>query len=265
MRTLSALCLSLLASVASCSGGMVFTAPINNVLPSHSSLSGTYWGWNFRTNLAGGGQVNYPVVQLISSGSVSQKYGMFFSTGTSFPFISPTNPGSAGYMTFDRHDTTIDFQLGSSIRAEISYFNGHAVVGEAPVPGMMMGLQDRYGRFYGVGFGYDGTNRLIRIINNPFTGSGTEWVPIPNTSSYYHDPATANDLTVELVIAGSRATVLVSGREMKNSGGSVLMQTVGTPLNSLIFTPWGTYGGAIIGDYSTTSAGMMMLSSLSYY
>ncbi|MBL8069394.1 MAG: hypothetical protein JNM28_13180 [Armatimonadetes bacterium] len=39
----------------------------------------------------------------------------------------------------------------------------------------------------------------------------------------------------------------------------------GPPLNNLIFTDWQTYGGAIIGDYSLSSAGMIQFASLSYY
>ncbi|MBS1712607.1 MAG: hypothetical protein JSS71_12875 [Armatimonadetes bacterium] len=260
-----AVAMALLGSTISFgAGGMVFTDTINNVRPDHPSLAGTFWGWNYHTNLSGN-QVTPPSVFHSASSLLSISYLNLSTWDGSSAYNSPSQPGRSGYMVFDRHDTSIDFHVGASIRAQLEYFGGYHQTNISPVPGMMMGLQDRYGRFFAVGFAEGtGAEHYLRIINNPFTGEGTDWVEIPHFAHLYYDDSVRNGTTVELVIAGSRASVLVSGRELRVNGTTLTLDA-GPPLNSLIFTSWQTYGGAIVGDYCLTSSGWIKIYSLSYY
>lgn len=252
-----------MAAPVSAAGGMVFTSTVNRVRPDHPSMAGTFWGWNFRTNL-NSSQSAQPTV-LNGFLSWGEFVWMQLDTANSTAYNSNANPGKSGYMVFDRHDTSIDFSLGSSIRAELASFGGYHGLLESPVPGMMMGLQDRNGRFFGVGFAeYQGT-RYLRIINNPFTGNGTPWVSLIKDQSVFNYPSTSSGLSVELVIAGSRASLYVSGLELRDGNGQFLRLDAGPPLTSLIFSQWQTYGGAVVGDYCTTSSGDISIVSLSYY
>lgn len=182
-------------------------------------------------------------------------------------FNDPSNPGTAGYRVFARRDPSIDFRVGSSIRARISAVGAHHILAESPVPGVMIGIQDARGYYFGIGLARDTTQRYVRIVTSPFTGAGTEWIPIPNTADYFHDTTSTfgTYFDVELVIAGSRASILVSGREMKASNGNLLVVDAGLPLTNLIFSDWINHGGAIVGDYSVTSSGIIDIQSLSYY
>ncbi|MFM9873465.1 MAG: hypothetical protein ACKVQS_08380 [Fimbriimonadaceae bacterium] len=261
-KQLFSLAALLSASFATAAGGMVFTDPINTVLPDHPSLSGTYWGWTYRTNFPSGPYI----VDVNTSSSV--KKSLILSTGNT-PFNNPASPGVAGYQVYARRDPSIDFRLGSSVRARLDYAAGHSILAESPVPGQMIGIQDNRGYFFGIGFAWNSTiqQRYVRIITNPFTGAGSPWVAVPKTNEFFNDPGlpAGNFYDVELVIAGSRASILVSGREMKNTGGFPLVVDAGAPLTSLIFSDWINHGGVVVGDYSTTSSGYIAINSLSYY
>jgi hypothetical protein len=257
MRNFTLIVALVLATQVYAAGGIVVTSTVNHVTPDHPSMQGTYWGWNFKTNLA---PVNYSKQVSVINGPPSHR--------ESFLNVSTLGANAInGYACLDRRDPTIDFTLGSSLRAELLNISGATELdlGNSPVPGVMLGIQDKNGRFFGVGIGQNSTHMFIRLINNPFTGAGTAWQIVPNTDKFYRDYTNRYYFSIELVIAGSQASVLVSGSELKDSNGNILRLDAGQPLNSLIFTQWVSYGGVIVGDYCTTDAGGLNLYSLSYY
>ncbi|MFM9873464.1 MAG: hypothetical protein ACKVQS_08375 [Fimbriimonadaceae bacterium] len=255
------------ASFATAAGGMVFTNTINSVLPDHPSLNGTYWGWELRTNLTNA-QMPLPSISTLDLPTSKLAYLNLETHNSNGNWNNPANAGTAGYRVYSRRDPSIDFRVGSSIRAKLVFSAGWHIISDSPVPGAMIGIQDIRGYFFGIGFAHNlsGTQRYFRVITSPFSGAGTEWIPIPKTTEYFHEPSGYGSYyDIELVIAGSRASVLIGGREMKNEGGTLVKVDAGAPLSNLIFTQWINHGGVIVGDYSTTSAGSLGIASLSYY
>ncbi|MBL8069393.1 MAG: hypothetical protein JNM28_13175 [Armatimonadetes bacterium] len=190
-----------LAAPVSAAGGMVFTDTINNVRPDHPSLAGTFWGWTFHSNL-NSSQVTLPYVTRVNEVADTSTYLTLSTWDDSSAFNNPSLPGRGGYMVFDRHDTSIDFTLGSTIRAQILRMGCHASTATSPVPGMMIGLQDKRGRFFAIGLGWDFIDHYVRIINNPFTGAGTNWVKLTTSTNFYYLSGIRQGLTMELVVAG---------------------------------------------------------------
>ncbi|MBL8067556.1 MAG: hypothetical protein JNM28_03835 [Armatimonadetes bacterium] len=256
MRTLLAAGLLSFACSAFCAGGITITDTINNVLPSHPSLAGTYWGWNFRTNLSSGFRTY--AITTETQLTFHRSYLTLTSSGAS---------GVGGYAVVERRDPTIDFSLGSEVQANILNNINSSILSLAtsPVPGAMIGIQDKNGRFFGVGFAWSGGSQYVRLINNPFTGAGTDWVNLPNNTTFFNLPSFQQEFSINLKIAGSRASLVVSGVQLADGTGNALTLSAGPPLSSLIFTEWVSYGGVIVGDYCTTDSGGLNLYSLSYY